>query len=69
MMIGKGPANANRQSIPNARLSVQLSELGPHTLARKRVLLLPTLVSKREDTLACGGGGEETQYNPSTSIC
>jgi hypothetical protein len=45
------------QSIQSARLSVQLSELGPpHPLTRKRVLL-PPLFPKVGDTFACGGRG------------
>ncbi len=39
------------------KLSFQSSELGPPSLTRKGVLLLPPFRSKGGDTLACGGWG------------
>jgi hypothetical protein len=47
------------QSIQSARLSIQLSELGPPTLSPVRECCSPPFGYKGRDTLACGEGGGE----------
>jgi hypothetical protein len=54
-------------TIQSARLSFQSSELGPHPLTHK-IVLLPHFGSKGGDTLACEGGGGWTNSDGGTDI-